>query len=119
MLYRTQQLANSIKPFIFELTTVSYLNEFFRCLFIKVDKTKEIMEANQKARSIFDREQEPIFSPHLSLMYGNFPSVMKEEIINKIGGDFHIRFEAKSIYLVLSSSNVEPKNWKRLRQFML
>lgn len=117
MLSRTSKLTNLISPFRLKLTTVSYLREYFRCLFIKVEESEEIIEANQKARTLFNREHDPKFMPHLSLMYGDFSPEKKEEIISEIGNDFHMTFEVKSLHLVLSSSHIAPENWRTLRQF--
>jgi 2'-5' RNA ligase len=114
---KTAQLASLIRPFRLQLTTVSYLSEYFRCLFINVKETEELIEANHKARTLFKREHDPKFRPHLSLMYGSFPLQTKEEIISEIGDEFQMAFEVKSIYVVLSSSNIAPESWRKLRQF--
>ena len=117
VLSRTSKLADLIGPFTLTLTTVSYLNEYFRCLFIKVEESEKILEINNHAKSIFNRDQAPKFMPHLSLMYGNFPAEKKEEIISEIRNDFHITFEVSSIHLVLSSSHIAPERWRKLQQF--
>jgi 2'-5' RNA ligase len=117
MLSKTAELTGLIRPFTLHLTTVSYLHEYFRCLFIKVAKTEEVMEINQKTRTLFKREHDPQFMPHLSLMYGNFTPKIKEDIISELQEDFQIAFEVKSIYVVLSSSNIVPESWRQLRQF--
>lgn len=119
MFCTTQQLANFLKPFTLTLTTAGFLNEYFRSLFINVEQTEELMEANQKARTLFSRTQDPKFFPHLSLMYGNFPRETKEKIISEIGKDFQITFEVKSMCLTLCSSNIPLKDWRRLAQFTL
>ena len=117
MLSRTSQLADLITPFKLKLTTVSYLQEYFRCLFIKVEESQEIIEANQKARTLFHRAHDPKFMPHLSLMYGDFSPEKKEKIILEIGNDFHMTFEVRSLELVLSSSHLALESWRTLQQF--
>lgn len=117
MLAATQQLANFLKPFTLQLTTTGFLNEYFRSLFINVEKTEELMEAHQKARTLFSSNREPEFVPHLSLMYGNFSWEIKEKIIAEIGKDFYIRFEVKDMYVTLCSSNIALKDWRRFAQF--
>ncbi|GAK60296.1 2 3 cyclic phosphodiesterase [Candidatus Vecturithrix granuli] len=114
---KTQQLANFLKPFTLHLTTAGLLNEYFRSLFINIEKTEELMEAHQKARTLFRSGREPEFFPHLSLMYGNFSREIKEKIIAEIGKDFQIRFEVKDMYVTLCSSNIALKDWRRLAQF--
>ena len=67
---KTRMRATTIQPYEIHLDKVGYLDEFFRCLFIQVEPTLPVLEANQKARQIFQRQQEPAYLPHLSLMYG-------------------------------------------------
>ena len=114
---KTAELAGLISPFTLHLTTVSYRSDYFRSLFIKAEVTEEIVEANQKARMLFNREDDPVFFPHVSLMYGNVPSETKEDILSEIGNDFHMTWEVHSIHLVLCSSNIVPEKWRRLQQF--
>lgn len=57
------------------------------------------------------------YIPHLSLMYGNFPSELKEKIIAEIGKDFNMNFEIKSIHLF--STLGEPEDWYRVKEFAL
>lgn len=117
ILLKTSQLAIFIQPFEIKLTKVDYLNEYFRCLFIKVVKTKELMEANLKAREIFNREKDLKFMPHLSLMYGNFNSKTKKGVISKIGREFNLKFKVKSIHLFLTEG--ESKRWYKIKKFVL
>lgn len=119
VLSKTSELASLFSPFPLRLTTVGYLSAYFRSLFINVEKTEKIMEVQQKARTLFHRESDPAFFPHLSLMYGDFLAETKEGIISEIGADFHLTFEVSSIHLVLCSSNIVPDNWRKLRPFIL
>jgi len=116
ILSKTSQLATLLQPFEIRLTTLDYLDEYFKCLFIRVEETKQVMDANFKAREIFNRQQDPKHIPHLSLMYGNFTPMIKEGIIAKIGRKFNIKFEVGSIHLFTSG---EPKNWRRIKEFKL
>ena len=114
---KTVQLASLIHPLRIELDRVEYLNKYFRCLFIKVKETDELMEANQKARKMFGRETDPKYMPHLSLMYGNLPPQTKEEIIAEIGKEISVSFDVNSIHLF--STNGEPEDWYKVKEFML
>lgn len=117
ILLKTAQLANLISPFEIKLTNVDYLNEYFRCLFIKAAKSRELMETNLKAREIFNLNKEPKFMPHLSLMYGNFDPKIKEKIIRKIGKKFNLKFKVKSVNLFLTEG--KPKKWRKIKRFVL
>jgi 2'-5' RNA ligase len=119
---KTFQLSNLINPFEIKLTKIGYLGEYFRCLFIKVEKTVEIMNTNLKSKELLGKYYvnpypDSKFMPHLSLMYGNFSSKIKEEIISKIGKDFNIKFEVNKIHLF--STDGEPKDWHKIKEFIL
>jgi len=114
---KTREVASVIKPYQIRLDKVDYLDEFFRSLFIRVEPTRPVLEANRKARLIFHRQQETGYLPHLSLMYGDFLSLTKEQIISRIGREFQRRFEVCAIYLY--STEGEPKHWHRVGEFPL
>jgi 2'-5' RNA ligase len=110
---QTQRLAARIRPFQVTLTTVDYLDEYFRCLFLRAEETPTLLEAGRAARIIFHREQDPIFLPHLSLMYGNFDIEIKKQIVESIGHEFNRSFWVS--HLRLFSTTGEPKDWYRVQ----
>lgn len=114
---KTSNLTGHIKPYQLTLTKVDYLDEYFRCLFIKVKKTKLVIDANLEASNFFEYKQYQAYLPHLSLMYGNLPTEVKKEIITKIGKSFAISFKATSIHLF--STQGEPADWYRVKEFPL
>lgn len=117
LVLRTTQLAKLIQPNIVTLTTVDYLDEYFRCLFVSVEKTKWLADANIGARKLFHREGTPEFMPHLSLMYGNFPPTTKQRIIIEIGSTLATSFEVTSLHLW--STNGAPLEWYEVQEFFL
>jgi 2'-5' RNA ligase len=117
MIVKTSELAIKIHPFEIELTTVDYLSEYFRCLFVRARETEELINANLKAREIFNRQSDPKYTPHLSLLYGEFPLKIKEEIIREIGREFNESFRVKSIHIFSSEEDIS--NWHRIKEFNL
>ena len=85
---KVRELARRIPPFTVRLTAVDGLDEYFRCLFVRVATTHPIMTANKAAREVFHLEKQPAFMPHLSLLYGNLPASVKERIIASLGRQF-------------------------------
>lgn len=121
MISKTAELSKIVKSFEVRLTTVSYLDEYFRSLYINAAKTNEIMEAHQKARRLFNINTKggSIYRPHLSLMYGHYSMQVKEEVVSEIGSEFNMVFTATSICIVLSSPNINLKDWRIVKQFNL
>jgi len=112
---KTKQLLSATNQFPINLTQVDYLNQYFRCLFLRADETVGLMDANKRAREIFSRQYDPKFMPHLSLMYGDFTLELKEQIIRETGRNFNINFNVPSVHLF--STNGEPKDWYRVTEF--
>jgi len=109
---KIKNLARRIPPFTVRLTTVEGLEEYFRCLFVRVAQTHPIMSANKAAREIFRLPKQPAFMPHLSLLYGSLLSKEKERIIISLGRQFELEFKAATLHLYLIKR--EPEAWRRV-----
>jgi len=115
IMHKTSNLARAISPYDIILSGVSYLDEYFRSLFIKAKQTDELLKSNLVARSMFNRENDQKYIPHLSLMYGNLTSKTKETIIFEIGREFNFTFRVKSIHLY--STNGQVNDWFKIKEF--
>ncbi len=117
LLNRTEQLARRLRPFIVQLGDIGYLDEFYRCLYIRVQEREPVIKANAESRQVFLRESDAAYMPHLSLVYANMPPAVKEEIIAQIGKTFRQSFPVDRLYLV--STQGETKEWYHLGEFAL
>ena len=112
-------ITEGLAPFRVRLAgEVEYLDEYFRCLFLKACKTPELMEIFSKASETFGYEGDPYF-PHLSLAYGEFPIRTKREMIRELGAIPKVEFEARSIHLAHASTRMPISNWKVIERFPL
>ena len=75
------------------------------------------MKANQKAREIFQRQEDPPFMPHISLLYGNLPQAIKEKAIQEIKDELSLEFSVQDIHLVASSSRIPVEDWEYVKKF--
>ena len=79
---RTKILATKLKPFEFEFSTLGQRDAYFQCVFAQMKRTPQAVRANEIARDIFpERSSDPEYMPHLSLVYGDFPLIEKENNI--------------------------------------
>jgi 2'-5' RNA ligase len=123
LIAKASQLAAAVKPYEIKFTKLDYLDEYFRCLFVRAEETEAVMSANTKAREIFSGNITNInlgvrYMPHLSLLYGNFFSQIKQNIIEEIGKEFNASFKVESICLFLTDLN-EINNWHKVAEFPL
>jgi 2'-5' RNA ligase len=109
---KMKDLARRIPPFTARLTVVDGLDEYFRCLFVRLATTHPIMWANRTAREVFALPKQPAFMPHLSLLYGNLPPSVKEGIIASLSRQFELEFKVNSLHLYLIKS--EPAAWRHV-----
>ena len=114
---KMRDLARRIPPLTVRLTALDGLEEYFRCLFVRVAVTQPIMRANKAACEVFRLERQPAFMPHLSLLYGSLPASVKQRIIASLGRQFELEFKARSLHLYLITS--EPMAWRRMARFGL
>jgi 2'-5' RNA ligase len=112
---RSVKLANKMRPYTITLTRLEYQDEYFRSLYIRVNETKQVVQANLQAREVFDRQMDPGYLPHLSILYGNYSSAEKDEIIKKNGQKFTLSFKVKSLHLV--DTSLRPESWVTTREF--
>jgi 2'-5' RNA ligase len=76
---RTKDLAAKLAPYTFEFDSLSHKDRYFQCVFAKMKLTQEVLNANKIAREVFsERQTDPDYMPHLSLVYGDFKQTVKE-----------------------------------------
>jgi 2'-5' RNA ligase len=114
---KTTTLAKSLHPFPVRLGVLSGMNDYFRCLFARIEESKELIDANRIVRQVFNRETDPSFMPHLSLLYGNLSEDFKQEIISEIGKKLSLSFQVEAIHVI--STNGAVGDWKKAAEISL
>ncbi len=96
---KAEMLASKLNTFTVKIEGISYLDEFFRSLFFKVEKGLELLEARKRAEKVFCLKKEA-YMPHMSLVYGNFELKDKQEMMKNIDHGFSAEFKVKKIHIV-------------------
>lgn len=109
MIMKTREVAALIHPYPVKLMDIDYTDYYYRALYLNVKPSSEVLTAYQVARKIFPDASGTGYMPHLSLLYGDFPIKVKEQIIRKIGNNFTNEFEANTLYLYLTEA--AARNW--------
>ncbi len=115
ILQKTEKLARIIAPYEIRLTKIGFLDEYFRALFVKADKTRKVMNANRKAQGMFGFNSD--YMPHLSLAYGDIKKDVKKEMIDFLRyiNFSKISFDIKSLHLYLTEG--EAGDWRKIKNF--
>ena len=107
---RTDQLASSIPPFSVHLTAPGYQDVYFRCLYMQVELSPPLQQCYREAQRIFDHSESQPFMPHVSLLYGTFPSQDKEPMASGLPKDVPRIFDVAALY-VLQARSKDPRSW--------
>jgi len=84
---RAKALAAELTPYTFEFDgDISYRDAYFQCVYAQFKRTDAVVHANTIARIHFpERQSDPEYTPHMSLVYGDFDKETKQtQIIPKL-----------------------------------
>jgi 2'-5' RNA ligase len=107
--HRTESLTLKLRPFPIVLNDPAIGDEYFHCVFLTVQPTPEVMNANAVARQTFGRGPET-YEPHLSLVYGRYPRGRQEQIAASVPHGVQRSFEATSVHLIRADTT-NPVDW--------
>ncbi|MBI5613454.1 2'-5' RNA ligase family protein [Candidatus Gottesmanbacteria bacterium] len=113
----TQKLEDIISdtpPFETHLTSYSYLEEYFKCIFIQVEKTPSVMNFAHAIQREIHGQQANDFIPHLSIFYGQLPIAEKKEIIKNLGDLVNKHFIIKTVHVISYELGKPPESWKKV-----
>lgn len=117
VLASAQGLARRLGRPCIQLTVPDLSEEYFRCLFVRVEETKSLLAAHALAAQAFGRGARPPFVPHLSLLYGHLTPAAKREALSELAGRFGIGFEARHLQVVRTEG--PPADWRVLAALTL
>ncbi len=112
-----QRLATILEPYSIQLTKLDQLDEYYRCLFVRVRETDAVVKAHWRACDIFGIPCGRLFMPHLSLLYGEFQKATKREIIANLGDSWNLEFYVDRFHLIDGRGG--PTEWRKLGEFAL
>ena len=115
---QTSHLARQLKPYDIHLTTAAYEDEYFRCLFLNVQETPVVMEANARGKTTFNQPDDAPYRPHLSLLYGSYPVSLKTQIIATLPSFQGVHFAVTTLHMIRVEST-NPMDWHKIRAFPL
>ena len=78
---KTSKLASDEHSFLIEVEKIDYQNTYFRNLFIKLKLNDELLNLHNEANQIFEIDNDQVYMPHISILYGNHSKETKEEIV--------------------------------------
>jgi 2'-5' RNA ligase len=113
----TREAVKGLRPFSLEVGEVEFSSTYFQCIFARVKTNANLFNAHMALRHSFGMEEERVFMPHLSLVYGDFEMEKREKITKEI--DIKNKFfEAKEI-TIIRADLPNPDTWEIVEQVKL
>jgi len=117
LLELTKCLAKEHEPISVVLEGVGIEDAYYRALYYRVRENNALMSMHEHAIGLFKTSASAPYMPHLSLYYGNLPTLHKEAMSSALVPQKSFNFEIDSVHLYRTSG--EPHQWVRIGEFKL
>jgi 2'-5' RNA ligase len=107
---QVRMLAEKISPLSIELQQSAYDTEYFRCVYFHVKETPALLAANLQAQVLFGKNPVSPFQPHLSVMYGEIPNGIQQEVLKALPANLPHTFLSSTLALIRAET-LNPEQW--------
>jgi 2'-5' RNA ligase len=114
---RISEIVPTMRPILIRTSTLHHQDDYYRQLFVQVEKTRPLMETRARVKVLAGGRRERPYSPHLSLMYGSVGYQDREALLMEMGRELVSEFEVKILHVVDTSGS--PDKWRRVAAFNL
>jgi 2'-5' RNA ligase len=114
---RAASLARDLAPLALKLTGVEGRDDPFRCLFVRVESSEALRAAHARAARAFERDPDPEFLPHLSLVYGRLEPEPKTSLLRELASEAAGELQARRLHVWRTQGAVAE--WRELAVFPL
>lgn len=115
LIAKAERLASTLSPFEITLEGLDMEDIYYRALYLQAQNSKALTECHIRALELFGMEDVHIYRPHLSLLYGNYPTERKQETINKLVAPVGSSFLADRIHLYHTEG--EAHAWRKVVEY--
>jgi 2'-5' RNA ligase len=113
----TERLAASLRPITLHPRAVEFGDEYYRCLYLRVEQSDQLMAAHREAVRQFGKKEETSFMPHVSLFYGTLPRDARTQIAKTL--DAWRAVDCQTDRLRLVATGGELPSWRIARDCAL
>ena len=113
--HRAQELASHSQPFILTMDGLDSGNSFFQSFYIRLERSVEVIDLHQRALGSFGMTEEGDYVPHLSLLYGNFPTEVKSILESTVTLPTQREFLAKSLQVYKTQGTADT--WIQIAEY--
>lgn len=113
----TELLASSLHVITLRLGGIEFGEQHYRSVYVRVEKNPDLMAARGEALRLFDRQDDPGYMPHLSLLYGRLSPTARTTLAADLGEWCADACQAGRLRLVATGG--EPASWRIVRDRVL
>ncbi len=116
---KLKRLASRLSPFTVRMGKIDWRADYFRCLYVTVERSRELVAAQRAAHEAFEMNPPVPFKPRVSLFYGTLEDEAEREIAEATGGSLDASFEARAVQLVNAAPGVPVSAWRTMSEWKL
>jgi hypothetical protein len=116
---KLKRLAMRLAPFTIRLGKIDWQADYFRCLYVAAERSRELAAAQRAAYEAFEMNPPPPFKPRVCLFYGTIDDETEREIAEATGGSLDVEFTANAVQLVSAAPGVPVSEWRTLAEWKL
>jgi len=109
-----QSISSESKPFNVDLLNISYSNNFWKTIFINLEKNIIMKKIYNNFNEKINKFENNIFEPHISLIYKKMSNEQKKEISNTF--KLKKQFKINGISILHYSDKIE--DWNIVKTFL-
>jgi 2'-5' RNA ligase len=114
---RCRELARGLHPFSLRFLGVQRGADYFRTLYVLASPDLPILDARQRAESLFAAHPKESFMPHLSLLYGALPAETARLLADEVASSAPATLLLQTLEVVSTEGPVS--DWRSLARLSL
>ncbi len=116
---KLKNIVRKTKPFETTFGKLNQLDEYFKSIFIEVEKTKDLINFANNIQKEVNGVIAQNYAPHLSILYGQIPNDEKEKTIKLLGRNYTKSFTLNKVDIIEYEFNQLPETWKKIASIEL
>lgn len=116
---KLKRLAARITPFTVRLGKIDWKADYFRCLYVAAERSRDLVAAQRAAHEVFEMNPPAPFKPRICLFYGTLDDETERELAEATGGSLDVEFRVSAVQLVNAAPGIPVSEWRTLSEWKL
>ena len=116
---KLKHLAMRLSPFTVRLGKIDWKADYFRCLYVAAERSRELVGAQRAAHEVFEMNPPAPFRPRICLFYGTLDDDAERELAEATGGSLDVEFQAGAVQLVNAAPGIPVSEWRTFAEWKL